>query len=59
MNCPHCTKPIDDKLISKHLASKGGGTSKRTDMGAGSEGQKKAQEGRRKAKEKRDLETPT
>jgi len=29
MNCPHCTKPIDDKLISKHLASKGGKASKR------------------------------
>lgn len=29
MKCPHCTKPIDDKLISKHLASKGGKASKR------------------------------
>jgi hypothetical protein len=24
MNCPHCNKEIDDNLIAKHLASKGG-----------------------------------
>jgi len=29
MKCPLCSKPIDDKLISKHLASKGGKASKR------------------------------
>lgn len=29
MKCPHCNAPIDDKLISKHLASKGGKASKR------------------------------
>ena len=29
MDCPHCNTPIDDKLISKHLASKGGKASKR------------------------------
>ncbi len=30
MNCPHYNKQIDNKLISKHLASKGGKSSKRT-----------------------------
>lgn len=30
MKCPHCGKMIDDALISKHLASKGGRKSKRT-----------------------------
>lgn len=29
MKCPHCNTIIDDKLISKHLASKGGKVSKR------------------------------
>jgi len=24
MKCPHCNKDIDDTLIAKHLASKGG-----------------------------------
>ena len=29
MKCPHCDMLINDKLISKHLASKGGKASKR------------------------------
>jgi hypothetical protein len=29
MNCPHCTKQINNKLISKHLASKGGKADKK------------------------------
>lgn len=29
MNCPHCGKEIDDKMIAKHLARKGGSKSKR------------------------------
>ena len=29
MKCPHCEKEIDDKLIGKHLASKGGKKSSR------------------------------
>jgi hypothetical protein len=29
MNCPHCQKPIPDKTIAKHLASKGGSKSRR------------------------------
>jgi hypothetical protein len=24
MICPHCNQPIDDQLLAKHLASKGG-----------------------------------
>lgn len=24
MKCPHCQKDIDDKLVAKHLAAKGG-----------------------------------
>jgi hypothetical protein len=24
MNCPHCNKRISDKVLAKHLASKGG-----------------------------------
>ena len=47
MNCPHCTKQIDDKLISKHLASKGGKASKR---GISIEAQEKMQAGRGKSK---------
>jgi hypothetical protein len=29
MDCPHCQKPIPDKMIAKHLAAKGGSKSKR------------------------------
>ena len=29
MNCPHCRKLIDDKLIARYLASTGGKKSKR------------------------------
>jgi hypothetical protein len=29
MKCPHCGKNISDKLIAKHLASKGGSKSRR------------------------------
>jgi len=39
------------KKYFKEIGSKGGKKSKRTDMGPGSEGQRKAQEGRAKAKE--------
>ena len=28
MNCPHCNKHIDDKLIARRLASKGGSAAK-------------------------------
>lgn len=44
--------------ITKHMkriGQKGGKKSKRTDMGPGSEGQRKAQEGRAKAKEAKRL----
>ena len=51
MKCPKCKHVIDDKLVGKYLAAKGGAKGKRSDMGAGSEGQRKAQEGRKKAKE--------
>ena len=47
MNCPHCSKPIDDKVISKHLASKGGQKSTRV---ISPEAQKKMQEGRARRK---------
>lgn len=30
MKCPHCGKEISDKLIARHLASKGGQKSRRT-----------------------------
>jgi len=30
MKCPYCKKEISNKLISKHLASKGGKASRRT-----------------------------
>ena len=39
------------KKYMSTIGSKGGKKGKRTDMGAGSEGQRKAQEGRAKAKE--------
>jgi|GEM_PF-2298884 len=29
MNCPHCQKRIDDKIIARHFASRGGKLSKR------------------------------
>jgi len=29
MICPHCRKDIPDATVAKHLASKGGGKSKR------------------------------
>lgn len=29
MICPHCKQDIDNKLISKHLASKGGKANKK------------------------------
>ena len=29
MKCPYCKKEISDKIISKHLASKGGKASRR------------------------------
>jgi hypothetical protein len=29
MICPHCKKDIPDATVAKHLASKGGGKSKR------------------------------
>jgi hypothetical protein len=29
MKCPHCQKLIDDKLVSKHLGSKGGKADKK------------------------------
>ena len=38
MICPHCGEEIDDKLISKHLATKGGESNKgnkRPDMKKG------------------------
>ena len=41
------------KKYFKEIGRKGGQKGKRTDMGAGSEGQRKAQEGREKAKAKR------
>jgi len=46
MKCPHCGKNISDKMISKHLASKGGAKSKRTITPAQ---QKKLQAARKKA----------
>lgn len=30
MDCPHCKKEIDDKLVGKYFASKGGKASSRT-----------------------------
>lgn len=30
MKCPHCNKDIEDALLARHLASKGGKKSKRT-----------------------------
>ena len=30
MNCPNCKQPIDDKLINRHFASKGGKASRRS-----------------------------
>ncbi len=30
MKCPHCLKEIDDKILGKHLAKKGGKASKRS-----------------------------
>ena len=44
MKCPYCGKAIDDKLINKHFASKGGLASKRN---ISAEAQKKMQEGKR------------
>ena len=29
MKCPHCLKEINDKIISKYFASKGGSASRR------------------------------
>ena len=29
MNCPHCGKPIDPRLLAKHLGKAGGAKSKR------------------------------
>ncbi len=46
MKCPHCDKNIPDKVISKHLASKGGTKSKRTITPVE---QKKLQAARKKA----------
>ncbi len=48
MNCPNCNTPINDKLISKHLASKGGEKSKRK---IGKAAQEKMQAARRKKKD--------
>ena len=49
MKCPHCKKNIDDKLIGKHLASKGGSKSKRSISPIA---QKKLQDARKAKKEK-------
>ena len=49
MICPHCKKDIDDKLINKHFASKGGAASKRK---LSPEAQEKMQAGREANKKK-------
>ena len=48
MICPCCNTSIDDKLISKHLASKGGKAGSRK---ISPEAQAKMQAGRKKKKE--------
>lgn len=47
MNCPHCSKEIDNKTISKALASKGGSRSRRA---IDPEAQAKMQEGRKEGR---------
>ncbi|MFQ5965663.1 MAG: hypothetical protein ACE5KZ_15420 [Candidatus Scalinduaceae bacterium] len=49
MKCPNCKKEISDKIIAKHLASKGGTISKREIT---TRQQKDMQAGRLKKKKK-------
>ena len=48
MKCPYCSKLIDDKLISNHLATKGGKAGKRK---ISPEAQAKMQAGRKVKKD--------
>lgn len=49
MKCPHCTQEIDDALLAKYLAAKGGKVGKREIT---PEQQAKMQEARKKAPQK-------
>lgn len=49
MDCPHCKKTIDDKMIAKYLAAKGGSKGKRL---ISPEAQAKMQAGRKLKKDK-------
>ena len=50
MDCPHCKTTIDDKIIAKYLAAKGGSKGKRK---ISKEAQVKMQAGRQLKKEKK------
>lgn len=56
MNCPHCGKNISDKLIAKHLGSKGGSVPSQTKKDAAAKREKAKRD---KAKKKERTKPPS
>lgn len=50
MKCPHCAEDIDEKLISKYFASKGGKISKRVLTSEQAKAMVKSRENRKQTK---------